>query len=169
MRAVRIHEYGGPEVLRTEEVPIPEPGPGQVLIAAEAVSVGFAQTQMRRNIFPAPMWRPEFPVTLGGDVIGDVVAVGPGVTGIAAGDRVGAFTLHGAYAEYVAVDADTVLPVPAELDAVQATALPAPGPSPWAPWGPRPWPQARASSYTPRPGASGTWRSNWPGSPGRGR
>ncbi|MFC8728920.1 quinone oxidoreductase family protein [Streptomyces bacillaris] len=128
MRAVRIHEYGGPEVLRTEEVPIPEPGPAQVLIAAEAVSVGFAQTQMRRNIFPAPMWRPEFPVTLGGDVIGDVVAVGPGVTGIAAGDRVGAFTLHGAYAEYVAVDADTVLPVPAELDAVQATALPAPGP-----------------------------------------
>ncbi|MFF5639250.1 zinc-binding alcohol dehydrogenase family protein [Streptomyces sp. NPDC012825] len=128
MRAVRIHEYGGPEVLRTEEVPIPEPGPGQVLIEAEAVSVGFAQTQMRRNAFPAPMWRPEFPITLGGDVVGDVVAVGPGVTGIVVGDRVGAFTLHGAYAEYVVVDADTVLPVPAALDAAQATALPAPGP-----------------------------------------
>ncbi|WP_411074505.1 quinone oxidoreductase family protein [Streptomyces sp. cmx-4-7] len=128
MRAVRIHEYGGPEVLRTEEVPIPEPGPGQVLIEAEAVSVGFAQTQMRRNAFPAPMWRPEFPITLGGDVVGDVVTVGPGVTGIAVGDRVGAFTLHGAYAEYVVVDADTVLPVPAALDAAQATALPAPGP-----------------------------------------
>lgn len=128
MRAVRIHEYGRPDVLHTEEVPIPEPGPGQVLIAVEAISVGFAQTQMRRHIFPAPMWRPEFPITLGGDVIGDVVALGPGTTGVATGDRVGAFTLHGAYAEYVVVDADTLLPVPAELDAAQATALPAPGP-----------------------------------------
>ncbi len=61
MRAVRIHEYGGPEVLRTEEVPMPEPGPGQVLIAAEAVSVGFAQTQMRRNIFPPPCGAPSSP------------------------------------------------------------------------------------------------------------
>lgn len=128
MRAVRFHEFGAPEVLRTEEVPVPAPGPGQVLIAVEAVSVGFAQTQMRRNIFPAPMWRPEFPVVLGGDVVGFVAAVGPGVTGAAVGDRVGAYTLHGAYAEYVLVDAATVLPVPPDLDAATATALPSSGP-----------------------------------------
>ncbi|MFF8957359.1 zinc-binding alcohol dehydrogenase family protein [Streptomyces sp. NPDC014894] len=128
MRAVRVHEYGSPEVLKVEEVPVPEPGPGQVLIAVEAVSVGFAQTQMRRNEFPAPMWRPSFPIVLGGDVVGEVAALGAGVSGVRIGDRVGAFTLHGAYAEYAAVDAETLLPVPAALDAAQATALPAPGP-----------------------------------------
>ncbi|GAB2943034.1 quinone oxidoreductase family protein [Streptomyces heilongjiangensis] len=128
MRAVRLHEYGDPDVLRVEDVPIPEPGPGEVLIAAEAISVGFAQTQMRRNIFPAPMWKPEFPIVLGGDVIGRVAAIGPGVDHVREGDRVGAFTLHGAYAEYTAVDAATVLPVPEDLDAAQATALPSPGP-----------------------------------------
>ncbi|MFF7726111.1 zinc-binding alcohol dehydrogenase family protein [Streptomyces sp. NPDC008001] len=125
---IRIHEFGGPEVMRVEETPVPQPGPGEVLIAAEAISVGFAQTQMRRNIFPAPMWRPEFPVVLGGDVIGRVAGVGAGVTGFREGDRVGAFTLHGAYADYVVVDAATVLSVPEGLDAAQATALPSPGP-----------------------------------------
>ncbi|MGK5729235.1 quinone oxidoreductase family protein [Streptomyces sp. URMC 124] len=128
MRVIRIREFGGPEVMRVEETPVPQPGPGEVLIAAEAISVGFAQTQMRRNIFPAPMWRPEFPIVLGGDVIGRVAGVGAGVTGFREGDRVGAFTLHGAYADYVVVDAETVLSVPEGLDAAQATALPSPGP-----------------------------------------
>ncbi|UGY93018.1 quinone oxidoreductase family protein [Streptomyces gobiensis] len=128
MRIVRMHEYGDPGVLKTEEAPVPGPGPGQVLIAAEAISVGFAQTQMRRNIFPAPMWQPVFPITLGGDVVGRVAALGPEVSGVQVGDRVGAFTLHGAYADYVVVDADTLLPVPEGLDAAQATALPSPGP-----------------------------------------
>lgn len=128
MRTIRIHAFGAPEVMRVEETPVPSPGPGQVLIAVEAVSVGFAQTQMRRDIFPAPMWKPTFPIVLGGDVVGTVAALGEGVTGIREGDRVGAFTLHGAYAEYVAVDADTVLPVPTGMDAAQATALPGSGP-----------------------------------------
>ncbi|MFH8725106.1 zinc-binding alcohol dehydrogenase family protein [Streptomyces termitum] len=128
MRTVRIHAFGNPEVLRAEETPVPDPGPGQVLIAVEAVGVGFAQTQMRRDVFPAPMWRPSFPIVLGGDVVGTVAALGAGVTGLREGDRVGAFTLHGAYAEYVAVDADTVLPVPAGMDAATATALPGSGP-----------------------------------------
>lgn len=128
MRTVRIHEYGSPDVLRVEETPIPEPGAGEVLISVEAVSVGFAQTQMRRDIFPAPMWRPSFPIVLGGDVVGVVAAVGPQVTEVRVGDRVGAFTLHGAYAEYVVVDVSTILLVPVELDCAQATALPAPGP-----------------------------------------
>lgn len=128
MRAVRCHTYGPPEVLGLEEVDAPVPGPGQVLIGTEAISVGFAQTQMRRDAFPAPMWRPSFPMVLGGDVVGRVAALGPDVEGWRVGDRVGAFTLYGAYAEYVAVDEETLAPVPEGLDAAEAAVLPGTGP-----------------------------------------
>ncbi|MFF4469534.1 zinc-binding alcohol dehydrogenase family protein [Streptomyces sp. NPDC001599] len=127
MRAVQFDRYGDPDVLYVAERPVPEPGPGQVRIAVEAVSVGHAQTQMRREAFPAPMWRPVFPVVLGGDVVGRIAAVGPDVTALRPGDRVGAFTLYGAYAEQVVVDAVTVVPVPDELDAAEAAVLPGTG------------------------------------------
>ncbi|MGV9990919.1 quinone oxidoreductase family protein [Streptomyces sp. NPDC003374] len=127
MRAVQFDRYGDPDVLYVAERPVPEPGPGQVRIAVEAVSVGHAQTQMRRAVFPAPMWKPVFPVVLGGDVVGRITAVGPGVTVLRPGDRAGAFTLYGAYAEQVVVDAGTVVPVPEELDAAEAAVLPGTG------------------------------------------
>lgn len=127
MRVVQFDAYGGPEVLTTARAPVPEPGPGEVRIRAEAISVGYAQTQMRRNVFPAPMWRPVFPVVLGGDVVGRVTAVGAGVSGVRVGDRAGAFTLYGAYAEQVVVDATTVVPVPDGLDAAEAAILPGTG------------------------------------------
>ncbi|MFE0461173.1 zinc-binding alcohol dehydrogenase family protein [Kitasatospora sp. NPDC058965] len=128
MRAVPIHRYGGPEVLEPEQLPTPEPGPGQVRIAIEAVSVGFAQTQMRRDAFPAPMWNPTLPVVLGGDVVGTVEAVGPDVDRVRPGERVGAFLMEGAYADRVLAPAAALVPVPAELDAAEATALPGAGP-----------------------------------------
>lgn len=124
MQAVRFHEFGEPDVLRVEEVPSPQAGDGEVVIKAEAVSVGFAQTQMRRNVFPAPMWDSSLPSTLGGDVIGTIVEVGSGVSSAKLGDRVGAFTLYGAYAEFVAVNADTLVKIPRALDPAKATALP---------------------------------------------
>ncbi|MFC9846850.1 zinc-binding alcohol dehydrogenase family protein [Streptomyces sp. NPDC060223] len=127
MRAAQFDRYGAPDVLYVAESPVPEPGPGQVRIAVEAVSVGHAQTQMRREVFPAPMWRPVFPVVLGGDVVGRITAVGPDVEGLRPGHRVGAFTLYGAYAEQVVVDAATVVPVPEELDAAEAAVLPGTG------------------------------------------
>jgi NADPH2:quinone reductase len=127
MRVMRFDGYGGPEVLVEADAPVPEPGPGQVRIRAEAISVGYAQTQMRRNVFPAPMWRPVFPVVLGGDVVGRITAVGDGVTGAGVGDRVGAFTLYGAYAEEVVVDAATLVAVPEALDAAEAAVLPGTG------------------------------------------
>lgn len=127
MRAVALHDFGAPEVLRVTELPPAAPGPGQVRIAAEAISVGFAQTQMRRDRFPAPMWRPEFPLVLGGDVVGTVDEVGLGVSAVRPGDRVGTYVLHGAYAEYVRADAATLVPVPADLDAAEATVLPGTG------------------------------------------
>ncbi|MEU1363657.1 zinc-binding dehydrogenase [Micromonospora zamorensis] len=127
MRVMQFDRHGGPEVLVAADVARPEPGAGAVRIRAEAISVGYAQTQMRRDVFPAPMWRPVFPVVLGGDVVGRVTAIGDGVTGVRIGDRVGAFTLHGAYAEEVVVDATTLVPVPDALDAAEAAVLPGTG------------------------------------------
>ncbi|MFG2110804.1 quinone oxidoreductase family protein [Micromonospora chersina] len=124
---MQFDRYGGPEVLVAADVPVPEPGAGEVRIRAEAISVGYAQTQMRRDVFPAPMWRPVFPVVLGGDVVGRVTAIGDGVTGVRVGDRVGAFTLYGAYAEEVVVDAATLVGVPEALDAAEAAVLPGTG------------------------------------------
>ncbi|MFC0436760.1 zinc-binding dehydrogenase [Kutzneria buriramensis] len=128
MLTMPIDSYGAPDVLRPVRVPVPEPAAGQVRIAAEAISVGFAQTQIRRDIFPAPVWRPKLPVVLGGDVVGVVAALGPDVTGVGVGDRVGAFLLEGAYADHVVAEAATLIPVPAELDAGAATVLAGSGP-----------------------------------------
>jgi NADPH2:quinone reductase len=127
MRAVALRDFGAPEMLDVTEVPAVEPGAGQVRIAAEAISVGFAQTQMRRDEFPAPIWRPELPLVLGGDVVGVVDRLGAGVTDVRLGDRVGAYVLHGAYADYVRADAATLVSVPADLDAAEATVLPGTG------------------------------------------
>ncbi|ADP79380.1 quinone oxidoreductase family protein [Pseudofrankia inefficax] len=132
MRTVILRDFGGPDVLRLAETPAPEPGPGQVRIAVEAVSVGFAQTQMRQERFPAPMWRPTLPVVLGGDVVGVIDRLGPGVAAAAGapriGDRVGVFVLHGGYAERVVADIGGLVPIPADLDPAVATLLPGTGP-----------------------------------------
>ncbi|MFF5138952.1 zinc-binding alcohol dehydrogenase family protein [Streptomyces sp. NPDC013157] len=128
MLAVPLDAYGGPDVLRPRELPIPRPGPGEVLITAEAVGVGFAQTQMRADTFPAPMWHPTLPLLLGGDVVGTVAELGPGTAGVRVGDRVGAFLMEGAYADHMVARADSLVPVPAELDAAEATVLPGAGP-----------------------------------------
>jgi NADPH2:quinone reductase len=127
MRAVALHNFGAPEVLRVTEMPKSAPGPGQVRIEAEAISVGFAQTQMRGDRFPAPIWHPELPLVLGGDVVGVVDEVGPDVSGVRAGDRVGTYVLHGAYAEYVRADVATLVAIPADVDAAEATVLPGTG------------------------------------------
>lgn len=125
MRRVRYQEYGGPEVLRVEEVEVPEPGPGQVLLRTEAVGANFVDTKFRRGgdgIFHRPL-----PGILTGDVVGSVVAVGDGVTGVAAGERVAALA-EDAFADQVLVDADWLVPVPAGMDAATASMLPMGGP-----------------------------------------
>jgi NADPH2:quinone reductase len=128
MRRVVMRGYGGPEVLEVEQAPIPAPGPGQVVIAAQAIGVGWAQAQMRRDDFPAAAWRPVLPAVPGGDVVGTVEAVGSGVADVKEGDRVGTFLVQGACAEYVLADAVTVVPVPSVLDAAKAAILPGTGP-----------------------------------------
>lgn len=119
MRSVRYHAHGGPEVLQIDEVPTPAPQDGQVLIEVEAVGANVIDTVFRAGTGP---WRRPLPGTLTGDVVGRVAALGPGVTGVAAGDRVAALC-EDAFADYAIADARWLAPVPAAADAGGATVL----------------------------------------------
>src|SRR5580693_3910046 len=93
MHAIEIAEIGGPEVLRYVEKPQPSPGPGEVLIKAEAIGVNYIDTYFRAGLYPH-----ELPFVLGAEVAGTVEAVGDGVTQLRAGDRVATADAVGAYA-----------------------------------------------------------------------
>src|ERR1700740_191298 len=98
MKAIVVHEFGGPEVLKLEEIPKPVPGPGQVLVRIHAAGVNPYDTYMRNGSYAI---KPPLPYTPGSDGAGDVEAMGEGVTSVKPGDRVyTAKTLTGAYAEY---------------------------------------------------------------------
>jgi NADPH:quinone reductase-like Zn-dependent oxidoreductase len=110
MQAVRFHEVGGPEVLRTEDVEQPTPGAGQVRLRVAASAFNAADNGMRGGFLPIPVQLPHVP---GYDVSGTVDALGDGVEGIAIGDAVVAFLpmeLDGGAAEYVIAPADAALP-----------------------------------------------------------
>ena len=100
MKAIQIHETGGPEVLRLAEVPIPQPGAGQVLIRVEAAGVNFIEIYFRKGVYKAAL-----PLTPGSEAAGTVEVLGPGVTGFNAGDRVASVSVLGSYAEYALVPA----------------------------------------------------------------
>ncbi|TDC91094.1 NADP-dependent oxidoreductase [Actinomadura sp. 7K507] len=124
MRAARVHSYGGPEVIRHEEVPLPEPGPGQVLVHVAATSFNPSEAALRsgllRDVLPTAL-----PYTLGWDFSGTIAAVGAGVTGWAPGDRViGRLDGGGAAAEYVAAPADVLAAAPAAVPLTDAAAIP---------------------------------------------
>ena len=148
MQALRIHEHGGPEVLRVEEVPAPEPGPGEVLVRVLAVSLNHLDLWVRRGM---PGVTIPFPRTLGCDGTGEVVALGPGTSGLALGQRVviepgissGAsrhdlegndhlsddYGIRGEHCdgldcEFVALPARFVFPLPEGLDPLQAASAP---------------------------------------------
>ena len=121
MRAVVITEPGGPEVLQWEEVPDPEPGPGEVLIDVAAAGVNRADLLQRQGHYPPPPGASHYP---GMEVSGRIAATGADVTGWQPGDEVCALMAGGGYAEKVAVPAGQVLPAPAGLSLVDAAALP---------------------------------------------
>ncbi|QYJ17159.1 Quinone oxidoreductase 1 [Rubrobacter xylanophilus DSM 9941] len=107
MKAVRVHEPGGPEVLRYEEVPTPEPGPGEVRVRLEACGVNFIDVYHRKGLYPR-----ETPFVIGQEGAGRVDALGEGVEGFSEGDYVAfASAPGGAYAEYAVVPADRLVPV----------------------------------------------------------
>jgi len=107
VKAIRVHTSGGPEVLRVEEVSVPEPGPGQVVIRVEAAGVNFIDVYQRKGLYPTPL-----PFTPGREVAGIVERVGDGVTTCRAGDRVVSENLAGGYAEYALAAAERVVPLP---------------------------------------------------------
>lgn len=117
MKAIQISATGGPEVLTLTELPIPEPGPGQVLIRVEAVGVNFIEIYFRKGIYKAAL-----PMTPGSEAAGTVEELGPGVTGFKAGDAVASTSVLGSYAEYALVPAAQLVKVPAGLSPEQAAA-----------------------------------------------
>lgn len=122
MKAVRLHETGGPEVLRLEDLPMPAAGPGQVLVKAHSIGVGIADQLVRTGRYP---WMPPLPTVPGIEMSGTVAALGAGVTGLREGDPVvvSAVEERGCYAEYAAVDAGWVFPVTGGLDLAAAGCL----------------------------------------------
>ena len=98
MKAIVVHEFGGPEVLKLEDVPTPRPAAGQVLVRIRAAGVNPYDTYMRNGTYAV---KPPLPYTPGSDAAGDVEAIGEGVSKVKRGDRVyTAKTVTGAYAEY---------------------------------------------------------------------
>lgn len=117
MKAIRYHEFGGPEVLKLEELPVPAPGPGQALVKVAAAGVNFIDIYQRKGMYKVPL--PAIPGTEGAGV---VEAVGPGVTDAQPGDRVAWFGASGCYTEYALVPADKLAPLPAALSFEQGAA-----------------------------------------------
>ena len=118
MRAVRVHETGGPEALRHEEIDVPAPGPGQALVRLDAAGVNFIDVYKRAGLYKVPL-----PATLGEEGAGTVVAVGDGVTDVRAGDRVAWASVLGAYAEHAVVPAARLVKLPEGVSTRDAAAL----------------------------------------------
>jgi NADPH2:quinone reductase len=105
MKAIRVHEYGGPEVLNYEDVPDPEPGPGQARVRLAASGVNYIDVYQRTGVYPM-----DLPFIAGQEGAGEVEAVGEGVEEISPGDYVAFAGVPGAYAEYVVAPAERLVP-----------------------------------------------------------
>jgi NADPH2:quinone reductase len=112
MKAIRVHECGGPEALRCDEVPTPSPQAGEALVEIAAIGVNFIDVQHREGRYKGPA----LPFTLGSEAAGTVTAVGAGVTEVSVGDRVAYAMVVGAYADYAVVPAKRLVKVPSEID-----------------------------------------------------
>ena len=119
MKAVRINEFGGLEVLQWEDVPEPTPRAGQVLIKVDSAGVNYADIMRRQGNYPGP----DLPATLGLEAAGTITELGEGVSGLSVGQRVMAMGPQG-NAEFVAVNASYVFPYPETVDPIQAGGMP---------------------------------------------
>jgi len=125
MKAIRAHDFGGPENLCLDDIPTPRPGPGEVLIGIRAAGVNPADTYMLTGGYAI---RPDLPYIPGGDCTGFIAGLGEGVDSFAVGDRVFVSAalgrdLSGCYAEYATRPAENVIPLPGNVDFASAAAL----------------------------------------------
>ncbi len=118
-KAIRIHAYGGPEVMKWEDVPMPEPGSGEVLVKQGAVGVNYIDVYFRTGLYKAPT----LPITIGMEGAGTVAALGLGVTDFAVGDRVAYAGAIGAYATARVIAADRLVKLPDGIDTKTAAAM----------------------------------------------
>jgi len=121
MNAIEIAEHGGPESLKLGQRPVPEAGPGEVLIKVAAAGINRADCLQRKGVYPPPEGASDIP---GLEAAGTVVALGAGVSGFEPGQPVCALLTGGGYAEYCAIPAAVVLPLPDGLDLTQAGGIP---------------------------------------------
>jgi NADPH2:quinone reductase len=117
MRVIRVHEFGGPEVMRLEEAETPEPGPGQARVRVDAAGVNFIDISHRTGLYPNAL-----PLALGQEAAGTVEAVGPGVGEVRVGDRVAWKDQFGSYATHAVVPVEKLVPVPEGVEASDAAA-----------------------------------------------
>ncbi len=118
MKAIRVHAQGGPDVLTLDEIPVPEPGKGEVRVKIAAIGVNFIDTYKRAGAYQIPL-----PTTLGEEASGTVDALGPDVADFHIGQHVAYASVSGAYAEYAIVPAERLVSVPEHLDLQQAAAV----------------------------------------------
>jgi len=121
MTAIAIAGKGGPEVLRPETIAVPQPGPGQLLVKVAAAGVNRPDVMQRIGLYPAPKGHSQIP---GLEIAGTIVAAGEGTRRFMSGHTVMALVNGGGYAEYCIADEIACLPNPAELDMVEAAAIP---------------------------------------------
>lgn len=115
---VRVRAVGGPEALVVEEEPVPLPGPGEVQLTQTAIGLNFIDTYLRSGLYPSPL-----PFISGQEGVGRVTALGPGVTGLSLGERVGYQGVVGAYASVRLVPASRLVALPPDLDDVTAASI----------------------------------------------
>src|SRR3954452_7695411 len=130
MNAIRMHETGGVDVLRVEQVDTPAPGEGEVLIRVAVAGVNYTDVMARQGVYLSRERAPELPAVLGTEVAGVVTATGPGVPGELVGRRVIAF-VHGGYAEYAVAREDLLSELPANLDFAVAVSFLVQGVTAW--------------------------------------
>jgi NADPH:quinone reductase len=118
MKEIRVHQYGGLEALKHEDVPVPEPREGEARVKNEAIGVNFIDVYHRIGRYQGSL-----PLTLGQEAAGTVDAVGSNVTDVKSGDRVVYASVQGSYAEYTIAPAWRLVPVPAGIDAHNAAAV----------------------------------------------
>lgn len=117
MQAIRVSATGGPETLKIEDIPTPEPGPGQIRLKVEAAGVNFVEIYQRKG-----QYKLSLPFTPGGEAAGTVDALGPNVTDMRIGERVASMDARGSYAQYALIQADHAVPLPDGVSAEIAAA-----------------------------------------------